>query len=200
MKDKASNAALRSAAQAVGLTILALALPVAGCAQATRATFDLSGETGVPRSAALRSGAAVFVSEPVASAPTGSDRVVVRAEDDSVAVLPGVQWSERLPRLFQKRLVEAMQQSGLSATSNIGARTRLQTDIRRFEIDVARNLAVVEIAAQLFDEQSGKARAARVFVVETAAPEHTGVPAVRALSEAAAGVAARAAAWTRAQI
>ncbi len=200
MKDETSNAALRRAAQAIGLAILTLALPLAGCAQATRETFDLFSETGVLRSAALRSGATVFVSEPAASAPTGSDRIVVRAEDDSVAVLPGVQWSERLPRLFQKRLIEAMQQSGLSASSNIGARTRLQTDIRRFEIDVARNLAVVEIAVQLIDEQSGRARAARVFAAETAAPEHTGAPAARALSEAAATVAARTAVWTRAQI
>ncbi len=200
MKDEASNATRRSAAQAIGLALVALALPLAGCAQATRETFDLSGETGVLRSAALRSGATVFVSEPVASAPTASDRIVVRAEDDSVAVLPGVQWSESLPRLFQKRLIEATQQAGLSASSNIGAQYKLRTDIRRFEIDVARNLAIVEIAVQLVDEQSGRARAARVFVMETAAPEHTGAPAVRALSEAAAGVAARAAAWTRAQI
>lgn len=200
MRDGASRATRRRAAQAIGLPIVGLAFFLAGCAQAPRETFDLSSEPVALRSVGLRSGSVVFVAQPVASFPTASDRVVVRAENDSIAVLPGVQWSAPLPGLLQARLVEAMQRSGLSASENIGGPTRLQTDLRRFEIDIGRNLAVVEIAAQLVDDRSGRVRAARLFVAEAPAPDHTGAPAVRALSEAAAQAAARLAQWARAQL
>jgi cholesterol transport system auxiliary component len=104
----------------LGLVIVSVAFLVSACAQATRETFDLTTETGVLRSVALRGGPAVFVPEPAALAPTSSDRIVVRAGDDSVAVLPGVQWSDPMPLLFQRRLIEALQQCGLSASSNGG--------------------------------------------------------------------------------
>ncbi|WP_041926962.1 ABC-type transport auxiliary lipoprotein family protein [Methylocystis sp. SC2] len=198
MKRKASAATQRKVAQATA--IASLAFLMTACAQAPRETFDLTTETGVLRSVALRGGPAVFVPEPAALAPTSSDRVVVRAGDDSVAVLPGVQWSDPMPRLLQRRLIEALQQCGLSASANFGGQTTLQTDVRRFEIDVARNLAVIEISVQLVDSAGGRAKAARIFVEETPAPEHTGSPAVRALGEAAAHVALRIGQWTRARL
>jgi cholesterol transport system auxiliary component len=198
MKLKASAATQRKVAQATA--IASLAFLVTACAQAPRETFDLTAKTGVLRSVALRGGPAVFVPEPAALAPTSSDRIVVRAGDDSVAVLPGVQWSDPMPRLFQRRLIEALQQCGLSASSNFGGQTILQTDVRRFEIDIANNLAVIEVSVQLVDSGSGRAKAARIFVEEAPAPEHIGSPAARALSEAAARIALRIGQWTRARL
>jgi cholesterol transport system auxiliary component len=198
MKQKASAATQRKVAQATA--IASLAFLVTACAQAPRETFDLTTETGVLRSVALRGGPAVFVPEPAALAPTSSDRIVVRAGDDSVAVLPGVQWSDPMPRLFQRRLIEALQQRGLSASANFVGQTILQTDVRRFEVDVARNLAVIEVSVQLVDSAGGRAKAAGIFVEETPAPEHTGSPAARALGEAAARIALRIGQWTRARL
>lgn len=178
---------------------LALLAPfVAACASAPRETFDLTADAGAVRGGALRGGPAVYVPEPAAVAPTSSDRIVVRAADDSVAVLPGVQWSDPLPRLFQRRLIEALQRCGLSASSNIGAQT-LRTDVRRFEIDVARDLAVIEVSVELVDG-GGRARAARIFVEEGPAPDHVGSQAARALSDAAARVALHIGQWTRARL
>jgi cholesterol transport system auxiliary component len=198
MKLKASTATQRKVAQATA--IASLAFLAAACAQAPRETFDLTTETGVLRSVALRSGPAVFVPEPAAIAPTSSDRIVIRAGDDSVAVLPGVQWSESMPRLFQRRLIEALQKCGLSASSNFGGQSVLQTDVRRFEIDVARNLAVIEVSVQLVESGGGRAKAAQIFVEETPAPGHIGSPAAQALGETAARIALRIGQWTRARL
>jgi cholesterol transport system auxiliary component len=198
MKLKASDATQRKVAQAVA--VASLAFLAAACAQAPRETFDLTTETGVLRSVALRSGPAVFVPEPAAIAPTSSDRIVIRAGDDSVAVLPGVQWSESMPRLFQRRLIEALQKCGLSASSNFGGQSVLQTDVRRFEIDVARNLAVIEVSVQLVESGGGRAKAAQIFVEETPAPGHIGSPAAQALGETAARIALRIGQWTRARL
>ncbi|MGD9539922.1 ABC-type transport auxiliary lipoprotein family protein [Methylocystis sp.] len=194
MKLTASTSTQRKATRTTALALLALI--VAGCASAPRETFDLTADTGPLRSVALRAGPAVYVPEPAAVAPTSSDRIVVRAADDSVAVLPGVQWSDPLPRLFQRRLIEALRQCGLSGSSNIGAPIKLQTDVRRFEIDIARDLAVIEVSVELIDG-GGRARAARIFVEETPAPDHVGSQAARALSDAAARVSLRIGQWAR---
>jgi len=182
--------------------LLCVALALAGCAQPVRQTFDLAGVvSGGARAATFRAGAALAVREPAAVAPTSSDRVVVRDVDDSVSVLPGVQWSERLPRLFRDRLTEAMQSAGVSAAQiSLGAKIALATDIRRFEIDVAHNVAVVEIEARIVDESGGAARAAQVFTAEAPAPDHTGAAAVHALEEASATTLARIVHWARARM
>ena len=205
MSDESCDATRRAPGPvsrvAARATALFLVLALAACAQAPRETFDLSGTSGAGRVIAARGGAALSVSEPTAVAPTSSDRVVVRDADGSVAVLPGVQWSEGLPRLFRDRLIEALQRAGVSAARiNVAANRSLATDVRRFEIDVARDRAVVEIAVRIVDDASGSTRAAKAFTAEWPAPTHTGAPAVHALGDAAAEAAARIAAWTRAQL
>lgn len=199
MADEAFSAIRRAFARALRYLLCALAL--AGCAGRARETFDLSGPATNARLAPARGGVALSVSEPTAVAPTSTDRVVVRDADGSVAVLPGAQWSERLPRLFQDRLIEALLRAGVSAGRfNAAAATSLAVDILRFEIDISRDLAIVEIAARIVNERSGATRAAKVVHVEAPAPEHTGAPAVHALSSASADAAARLASWARAQL
>ncbi|PPD43446.1 MAG: ABC transporter protein [Methylocystis sp.] len=176
--------------------LTAAALSLSSCAQPSRETFDLAS-LPAPH-AATAGGAPLSVREPAAVAPTSTDRVVVRAADGSVSILPGVQWSERLPRLIQNRMIGVLQRAGVSAGKvTAGANRALATDIRRFEIDVARNVAVVEIEARILDEASGTTRAAQRFAAEVPAPEHTGAPAVYALTQAAREALSRLAAWTR---
>jgi cholesterol transport system auxiliary component len=192
-----TTGARRSNARA--LSFAALAFFVASCAQPARETFDLASLPSARGGAA--GGPALSVREPTAVAPTSTDRVVVRDQYGSVSVLPGVQWSERLPGLLQDRMVGALQRAGLSAARiSVGATRALTTEVRRFEIDVARNVAVVEIAARIVDESSGSARAAQTFIAEVPAPEHTGSPAVHALAEAAAQALSRLAGWARGRV
>lgn len=182
------------------LLYAAFALIMGGCAQPVRDTFDLAAAPAAARASA-RGGPGLGVRAPSAAAPTGTDRIVVRDADGSVSVLPGVQWSERLPRLLQERMVESLQRAGVAATRiSAGSNRALATDIRRFEIDVARDVAVVEIAARIVDESTGAARAAETFIAEAPAPTHTGAPAVSALTEAAAQALARLANWARARL
>jgi len=177
----------------------ALALSLAACAQPTRETFDLAGLAAAR--IAPTGGPALSVKEPSAVTPTSTDRVVVRDLDGSVSVLPGVQWSERLPGLLQNRLIGALQRAGVSADKiSLGGNRTLATDIRRFEIDVAHNVAVVEIAARIVDDASGATRAAQTFTAETPAPEHTGAQAVHALKAAAAEALSRMAGWARGRL
>jgi len=176
-----------------------MAVALAGCAQGPRQAFDLVGAAG-PMRIARAGGAALGVREPAATPPTSGDRVVVRAVDGSVAILPEVQWTARLPRLLQDRLVESLQRVGVSASAVSIGSLELATDVRRFEIDVARNVAVVDIAVRLVDVSTGQARAAQAFQAEVPAPEHTGAPAVMALTQAADEALSRIAAWARGRL
>lgn len=176
-----------------------MAVVLAGCAQTPRQAFDLAGAAGATRAHGA-GGAALGVREPLATPPTSTDRIVVREGDGGVAILPDVQWTARLPRLLQDRLVESLQRVGISASPvSIGSRA-LATDVRRFEIDIARNVAVVEIAARIIDVNTGAAHAAQSFSAEAPAADHTGAPAALALKQAASEALSRIAAWTRGRL
>lgn len=176
-----------------------LALSATGCATAPRQAFDLAAAAGaLPR--AERGGPSLVVREMTAAPPTSSARIVVRDADGSVYILPDSEWSAPLPRLLRDRMVEALQRAGVAAAAYGLAGAALSTDIRRFEIDVARNVAVVELSVQLVDANTGAARAAQSFVAEAPAPEHTGAPAVMALTGAAGQALAKAASWARGKL
>lgn len=166
---------------------------------APRQAFDLVGASG-PARISRAGGPGLGVRQPLATPPTSSDRIVVRDVDGGVAILPEVQWTAPLPRLLQDRLVESLQRAGISASPvSIGAQA-LATDIRRFEIDVARNLAVVEIAVRIIDLNTGAARAAQSFSAEAPAADHTGAPAALALTQASEDALSRIATWTRGRL
>jgi cholesterol transport system auxiliary component len=161
--------------------------PLEGCGSNPRETFDLAGVSPLVegRIASHKSQVRLAVNEPDAIPPANSDRIVIRTGPGEVANLAGAQWADRLPRLVQARLIEGFDHSRV--TANVPGTTvdfSLATEIRRFEIDVAQQTAVVEIAARLIDDRSNRQRAARVFVGEAPAPHTTGPEATQSLREA----------------
>src|SRR5262245_10032581 len=92
---------------------LALALLLGGCA-----AWGLGGGAAVPAST-LRAPDAVsragpvrgqfVIPEPTAISVLDSERIVVRPSPGQIATLGGAQWSDRLPRLLQARLVETFE-------------------------------------------------------------------------------------------
>jgi cholesterol transport system auxiliary component len=175
----------------VGLAFLA-----AGCAHPSRETFDLAIAPDAAQ--VFVGGPAIGVREPMAMAPTSSDRIVVRDVDGSVALLSGAQWSAPLPRLLRARIIEALQRRGVGAARVSGGSNRaLATDVRRFEIDVARSVAVVEIASFIVEEVSGATRTAKTFVVERPTLGRTDASAASALAGAASEALAQMADWAR---
>lgn len=181
-----------------GLAMLALA----ACGSAPRTTFDLARPADATHAArSLR--AALAVAEPVATLPIDSDRIVVRAGPQDVSYLAGAQWADRLPRLVQARLIESFDRGALAGGAGRpgeGQEHALLTEIRRFEIDLGRQEAIVEIAARIVDERGGQARgdqarAGRVFEASAPAPLATGREAARALDDALEAVLAQIASW-----
>jgi cholesterol transport system auxiliary component len=182
-------------------TLLALSLALAGCAATPRETFDLSGASKIAASRLSARAGTVEVAEPVASQPVASDRLVIRGAAGDLAVLSDAQWADRLPRLAQALMIERLRAGGVDASfPGAVASYQLTSELRRFEIDAAREIAVVEIAVRLSREANGARRGETVFVGEAPAPHTLGPDAARALDAALSQASSRLAAWTRARI
>jgi cholesterol transport system auxiliary component len=129
--------------------------------------------------------ARLVIREPDAVPPDNSDRIVIRTGLGSVANLSDVQWADRLPRLVQTQILEGFERAGVPATTpGKAADFAFATEIRRFEIDVQRGVAVVEIAARIIDDRSNAQRAERIFIGEAPAPSTLGAEAPQALRAA----------------
>ena len=129
------------------------------------------------------------VAEPVALAALDSEKIVVRPTPAEAAAMPDAQWQDRLPKLVQARLLESFENAGAlravgRPSDKLAVDYVLLTDIRAFEISVADGAAVIEIAAKIVRERSGRIMAARVFRVSVPASGHEGAPAIASLNEA----------------
>jgi cholesterol transport system auxiliary component len=162
--------------------------------------YDLSAANGA---AVARIGRGRFVvSEPTATSPVDSNRIVVRTGAESVAYLSGAQWVERLPALVQARLIESFENAHLlRAVGRPGmpAERSLQTDIRRFEFNVGQGEARVEISARIID-RSGLILAGETFVARATAAKDDGASVSAALDGALAKVMRQIILWAAAKV
>lgn len=165
----------RGARHVVAFALLAA---LAGCAGAGGGggvdTFDLT----VPVATAKTSGRAlqVLVPEPVVDRAYDGDRLVVRPSDTEIAYYTGAQWSDRLPRLVQSRLVEALERSGRFRAAGrpgqgLAIDRQLIVDIRAFDYRVAERRVEVVLSVKTMDDRTGRV---------TSVVEHRGEAAVAA--------------------
>lgn len=143
----------------------------------------------------------LVVMEPAASAPYDSDRLVVTTEPGSVAYLKGAQWAEQLPRLLQTRIVQTFDNSRLlRAVGRPGDRlvstVSLNTEIRRFDMDVASGQAVVELSAKIVNDARGRILGARVITARSPGSASNGRNAAQALDQALDQVLRELVAWS----
>lgn len=175
---------------------LGLLLGLGGCAgglgglitKSPPAAFNLDAAGKIPGQGRRIRGQ-LAVAEPVALAALDSEKIVVRPTPAEAAAMPDVQWQDRLPKLIQARLIESFENAGAlravgRPSDKFAVDYTLTGDIRAFEISVADGAAVIEIAAKIVRERSGRIMAARVFRVSVPAAANDGAPAIAALNEA----------------
>ncbi len=134
-------------------------------------------------------------------APTDSDRIVVRPTSDTVATLRGAQWAERLPRLLQTRLLQSFENARLlrfvgRPDGRFVAQFSLNTEIRRFDVDLSQGEAVVEISVKLVEEGAGHVVAAKIFSAKRPVAGDDGSSAAAALDGALGDVMGEIVVWT----
>ena len=182
-------------APATALTFF-LALGLSGCAGGLGGLITKTPPTAYDLKAAhdfgRRNGVArgqLVIAEPVALAGYDSEKIVVRPTPAQAAQMGDAQWQDRLPKLMQARLLQSFENANrLRAVGRpadkIATDFALVTEVRAFEVSVADSSAVIEIAAKIVRERTGRIIAARVFRVSVPATANEGAPAVAALNEA----------------
>jgi cholesterol transport system auxiliary component len=186
----------------LAMSVGSAALSLAGCGGGPApTTFDLSApREGLRRSGSGRS--AIVVSEPTTVSTLDSERIVVRAANMELTYLPKAQWSDRLPRLVQIRLIQTFENSGRAAVGRPGDRVagtyQLLLDIRAFEIRETNRDAFVEIAVKLVTASNGAVRNARLFAASNAVGTIDGPGASQSLDQALGRVLADITSWAAA--
>lgn len=176
-------------------SVLCLALALGGCASALSGgetavpTFDLTApnEFSVPRVGRGQ----LVIAVPTALQVLDTERIVVEPTAGQITYLNKAQWSDRLPPLFQARLIESFENGSrpravARADSAITADYLLLTDIRNFGIQTFDGgpQAVVEVSAKIVGNSSGRIVAAQVFRGQVPAAGTDGAQATQALDQA----------------
>ena len=175
-----------------GLSIAALVVSVfilAGCGNGQAPpTFDLSSPQVAGKARGSAHGQLVVV-EPSALSVLNTDRIVVRDRGE-IAYLSKAQWSDRLPRLVQSRLVEGFENGSRvravgTPNDKLAADYQLVTDVRAFHVAVGSEpTAEVEISAKVVSDRAGRVLASKIFRASVPAASTEGPDAVSALDEA----------------
>lgn len=127
-------------------------------------TYDLSIPDRVGRASAGRS--QLVIAEPSALQQLDSERILVKSADNTVSFIGGAQWSDRLPRLVQFRIVQAFENQGRAvarAGTGINGDRALVGELRAFHLEAGRGEVVVEFSARLVDAGTSRIVAAQVF-------------------------------------
>ncbi|WP_115420166.1 ABC-type transport auxiliary lipoprotein family protein [Ensifer sp. M14] len=182
--------------------IFTLAALLAGCGAgaAVNDTFSLSSSPVVEGRAATSK--QILVPEPTALKALDSDQIVIRLSGSELQYLSKAQWSDRLPRMVQAKLVQAFENTGKvggvgKPGEGLAIDYQVISEIRSFEISTeGADTAVVEIFAKIVNDRNGTVRAQKAFRA-TAGVKGTGNPAfIRALDQAFATVASEIVGWT----
>ena len=185
--------------------VLVLALLTGACAglgfgsKEPLPAFNLSAPPPVPRTGAIRG--QLVIPEPTAISALDSERIVVRPSAGQVATLGGAQWSDRLPKLLQARILQTFENSSRlrsvgRPTDGINATYQLVVDVRAFQLSVTPEPAgEVELSAKIVAAGSGRIVAARVFRASTPAAGTDGPQAVAAIEASFQDVAVQLVRW-----
>jgi cholesterol transport system auxiliary component len=181
-----------------------LVVPLAGCAsmglgQGPGTAYDLVAARDFPHRVGRAHGQLVVV-EPTMLSPLDGERILVRPGPGQAAQLTDAQWEDRLPRLIQARLVQSFENANRlravgKPADKIAGDFVLITDVRSFEISASDGTAVVEIAAKIVREGSGRIVAARVIRATVPAQAMQGPGAVASINEAFVQAATQIVLW-----
>lgn len=132
-------------------------------------TYDLTSRSAVEAQGPRRARTQVLVAEPTALKVLDGVNVVIRPSAGAIEFLGGAQWADRLPRIIQARLVEALQATGrLGGVGKPGEGLAIDyqvvTDVRAFEIRLDGGArAEVELYVKVLNDRNGVVRASRPF-------------------------------------
>ncbi len=186
------------------IAAFAAAIMLGGCAfglsGSPPATFDLQA----PPVERIRGASPVqlTVYPPVAIKTIDTEEILVRGANGRVAYFSGAAWGDRLPRLFQARLVETLANSGafravLTNQDRVSGDLSLSIEIRDFEVGTVADgvEAIIDVYVKLVDEKNGAVVTTKRFQARVPAAGADAGAGVHALNGAFQQVALSIVSW-----
>ena len=196
-------------------SVLLIAGLVAGCAPMGGLTtgamaprvFDLSAGSnmagGSHAVSARLQNLQIVVDEPTAVRSLDGDMILVAMSSAEITSLAKATWSDRLPRLVQARMIEALSAGQVfksvgSGDSKASADIVISGELRAFQIEAipGNDVARVAINVRLIDDRSAKVVASRLFNVSREVGEKTTDASVVALNDAFSDVLGQITDWS----
>ncbi len=166
------------------------------------ATFDLDAPT-IEKYQGARS-IQLTINPPVAVKTIDTEEILVKGPNGRVAYFSGMAWGDRLPRLFQARLVEVFANSNafravLTNQDRVTGDFSISTEIRDFQVETTANgsEAVVDVYVKVVNERSNTVVTTRRFQERTHAVAEDPAAGVHALNMTFQKVALDIVAWVR---
>ena len=188
------------------IAALATAILLCGCAfggllgGSAPATYDLQAPS-IEKFRGTR-GAQLMIYPPVAVKTIDTEEILVKSANGRVAYFSGVAWGDRLPRLFQARLVEALANSGafraiLTNQDRVSGDMSLAIEIRDFEVEslVGGSEAVIDVYVKLVDERNNSVVTTKRFQERSRAASEDVGGGIQALNTAFQKVALEIVSW-----
>lgn len=163
-------------------------------------TFDLAAPGGSPTGQQGRS-TQLLIPEPTAVRTLDAQQIAIQPAPLTLEYLAQAQWTDRLPRLVQLRLLQAFQNTGRTGAVGVPGQGlaidyQIVTEIRRFEVSLPEQAAVVEISVKALNDRSGQVRAARIFEARVPLAGSGNGAYVTALNQAFAQATSQIVDWT----
>ncbi len=188
-----------------GIAAFAAAIMLGGCAfglagGSAPATYDLQA----PPIEKVRGGGAVqlTVYPPVAVKTIDTEEILVKGANGRVAYFSGAAWGDRLPRLFQARLGEALANSGafraiLTNQDRVSGDLSLAIEIRDFQVEAipGGSEAVIDVYVKLVDETNNSVVTTKRFQARVPAASEDAGAGIHALNGAFQQVALSIVSW-----
>lgn len=186
--------------------IAVLAGGTAGCAVLSggsppRQIYTLSAPSAFPASIGS-SRSQILVPNPRAVSALDTDNIAVVSDGTRITYFGTAAWSDRVPKLFQAKVVEAFENTGRVRAVGLPGEGllidyQLATDIRAFQLDInGARVARIEFSAKIINDRNGRAVASKTFVAQAPASSNTVDAAVAAMNTALDDALGELLAWT----
>ena len=163
-------------------------------------TYDLGAPTDFDGIRG-RSNAQILVAQPTALKSLDSEMIVVRPGGSEITYFGDAQWSDRLTRVVQEKLIQTFENSGRIRSvakpgDGVVVDYKIVTTIRAFELlDAGSTTARVALSVKIINDRNGRVRATRQFSASAPASVSSSAKGVEGIDKASQSVLKDVLAW-----
>ncbi|ACT56614.1 ABC-type transport auxiliary lipoprotein family protein [Candidatus Liberibacter asiaticus] len=143
----------------------------------------------------------LIITEPITEKILNSEDIIVRSSPIEIQYLIGSQWSDKLPRMIQLKLIANFENNGKISTvvkpnQGIYADYQIISAIRSFEINIDRHCAIITMSLKIINAHDNSLVGQKVFHVEEKLEKDNKLHFIQSLNRAFSRISSEIIDWT----